>query len=161
MWLVTSSFYGYIPSLFMLTLNIILIIIEQKLQNMIPEKIVFLYVLAFFFIVFIQSGVDKIYDHKGNLAFLNDLLKTYFSPPLIAFALIVVTIFELISGILCIIGIVDFIFNKSNFIGLLGLIIGSFALLILLFGQRVSKNYDGAKTIAIYFILAMIGIALA
>ena len=128
---------------------------------MIPEKIVFLFVLAFFFIVFIQSGVDKIFDYKGNLSFLNDLLKIYFPPPLIAFALILVTIFELISGILCLIGIVDFIFNKSNFIGLLGLIIGSFALLILLFGQRVSKNYDGAKTIAIYFILAMIGIASA
>ena len=128
---------------------------------MISEKIVFLFVLAFFFIVFIQSGVDKIFDYKGNLSFLNDLLKIYFSPPLIAFALILVTIFELISGILCLIGIVDFIFNKSNFIGLLGLIIGSLALLILLFGQRVSKNYDGAKTIAIYFILAMIGIALA
>ena len=128
---------------------------------MIPEKIVFLFVLAFFFIVFIQSGVDKIFDYKGNLSFLNDLLKIYFSPPLIAFALILVTIFELISGILCLIGIVDFIFNKSNLIGLIGLIIGSLALLILLFGQRVSKNYDGAKTIAIYFILAMIGIALA
>ncbi|MGY8944868.1 MAG: DoxX family membrane protein [Flavobacteriales bacterium] len=128
---------------------------------MIPEKIVFLFVLAFFFIVFIQSGLDKIFDYNGNLAFLKDLLKIYFSPPLITFALILVTIFELISGILCLIGIVDFIFNKSNFIGLLGLIIGSLALLILLFGQRVSKNYDGAKTIAIYFILAMIGIALA
>ena len=128
---------------------------------MIPEKIVFLFVLAFFFIVFIQSGVDKIYDHKGNSAYLNDLLKNYFSPPLIAFSLIVVTILELISGILCIIGIIDFILNKSNFIGLLGLIIGSLALLILLFGQRVCKNYDGAKTIAIYFILIMIGIALA
>jgi len=128
---------------------------------MIPEKIVFLFVLAFFFIVFIQSGLDKIFDYNGNLAFLKDLLKIYFSPPLIAFALILVTIFELISGILCLIGIVDFIFNKSNFIGLLGLIIGSLALLILLFGQRVSKNYDGAKTIAIYFILAMIGISLA
>ena len=128
---------------------------------MIPEKIVFLFVLAFFFIVFIQSGLDKIFDYNGNLAFLKDLLKIYFSTPLITFALILVTIFELISGILCLIGIVDFIFNKSNFIGLLGLIIGSLALLILLFGQRVSKNYDGAKTIAIYFILAMIGIALA
>ncbi|MAV79345.1 MAG: hypothetical protein CBD31_02370 [Flavobacteriaceae bacterium TMED171] len=128
---------------------------------MIPEKIVFLFVLAFFFIVFIQSGVDKIYDHKGNSAYLNDLLKNYFSPPLIAFSLIVVTILELISGILCIIGIIDFILNKSNFIGLIGLIIGSIALLILLFGQRVCKNYDGAKTIAIYFILIMIGIALA
>ena len=128
---------------------------------MISEKIVFLFVLAFFFIVFIQSGVDKIFDYKGNLSFLNDLLKIYFSPPLIAFALILVTIFELISGILCLIGIVDFIFNKSNLIGLIGLIIGSLALLILLFGQRVSKNYDGAKTITIDFILAMIGIALA
>ena len=128
---------------------------------MIPEKIVFLFVLAFFFIVFIQSGLDKIFDYNGNLAFLKDLLKIYFPPPLIAFALILVTIFELISGILCLIGIVDFIFNKSNLIGLIGLIIGSLALLILLFGQRVSKNYDGAKTITIYFILAMIGIALA
>ena len=128
---------------------------------MISEKIVFLFVLAFFLIVFIQSGVDKIFDYKGNLNFLNDLLKIYFSPSLIAFALISVTIFELISGILCLIGIVDFIFNKSNLIGLIGLIIGSLALLILLFGQRVSKNYDGAKTITIYFILAMIGIALA
>jgi uncharacterized membrane protein YphA (DoxX/SURF4 family) len=128
---------------------------------MIPEKIVFVFVLTFFTIVFIQSGVDKVTDYKGNLAFLNDLLKIYFSPPLIKFSLIVVTIFELISGILCLIGIVDSIFNKSNFIGLLGLIIGSLALLILLFGQRVSKNYEGAKTIAVYFIIAMIGIALA
>jgi uncharacterized membrane protein YphA (DoxX/SURF4 family) len=128
---------------------------------MIPEKIVFVFVLTFFSIVFIQSGVDKVSDYKGNLAFLNDLLKIYFSPPLIEFSLVVVTIFELISGILCLVGIVNFIFNNSNFIGLLGLIIGSIALLILLFGQRVSKNYEGAKTIAIYFIVAMIGIALA
>ena len=128
---------------------------------MITEKIVFVFVLTFFSIVFIQSGVDKVSDYKGNLAFLNDLLKIYFSPPLIEFSLVVVTIFELISGILCLVGIVTFIFNNSNFIGLLGLIIGSIALLILLFGQRVSKNYEGAKTIAIYFIVAMIGIALA
>ena len=57
--------------------------------------------------------------------------------------------------------IINFVFNDSNFIGLLGLIIGSIALLVLLFGQRVSKNYDGAKTIAIYFILAMVGISFA
>ena len=128
---------------------------------MIPEKIAFLFVLAFFLIVFIQSSLDKIFDYKGNLNFLNDLLKIYFSPPLIALALISVTILELISGILCLIGIIDFVFNGSNFTGLLGLIIWSIALLVLLFGQRVSKNYDGAKTIAIYFILAIIGIVFA
>ena len=128
---------------------------------MIPEKVVFLLVLVFFLIVFIQSGLDKIFDYKGNLNFLKDLLKIYFSPTLIELALISVTILELTSGILCLIGIINFVFNDSNIIGLLGLIIGSIALLVLLFGQRVSKNYDGAKTIAIYFILAMVGISFA
>jgi uncharacterized membrane protein YphA (DoxX/SURF4 family) len=128
---------------------------------MIPEKVAFLLVLVFFLIVFIQSGLDKILDYKGNLNFLKDLLKIYFSPTLIELALISVTILELTSGILCLIGIINFVFNDSNFIGLLGLIIGSIALLVLLFGQRVSKNYDGAKTIAIYFILAIVGISFA
>ena len=128
---------------------------------MIPEKVAFLLVLVFFLIVFIQSGLDKIFDYKGNLNFLKDLLKIYFSPTLIELALISVTILELTSGILCLIGIMNFLFNDSNFIGLIGLIVGSIALLVLLFGQRVSKNYDGAKTIAIYFILAMIGISFA
>ena len=128
---------------------------------MIPEKVAFLLVLVFFLIVFIQSGLDKVFDYKGNLNFLKDLLKIYFSPTLIELALISVTILELTSGILCLIGIINFVFNDSNFIGLLGLIIGSIALLVLLFGQRVSKNYDGAKTIAIYFILAIVGISFA
>ena len=128
---------------------------------MIPEKVAFILVLVFFLIVFIQSGLDKIFDYKGNLNFLKDLLKIYFSPTLIELALISVTILELTSGILCLIGIMNFLFNGSNFIGLIGLIVGSIALLVLLFGQRVSKNYDGAKTIAIYFILAIVGISFA
>tara|TARA_B100000795_G_scaffold218572_1_gene172690 strand:- start:122 stop:508 length:387 start_codon:yes stop_codon:yes gene_type:complete len=128
---------------------------------MIPEKIAFLFVLAFFLIVFIQSGIDKVFDFKGNLSFLNDLLGAFFSQPLIKLALISVTILELLSGTLCLIGIVDVLLNGSNFIGLLGLIVGAVALLVLLFGQRVSKNYDGAKTITIYFILSTVGIALA
>jgi uncharacterized membrane protein YphA (DoxX/SURF4 family) len=128
---------------------------------MIPEKIAFILILAFFLIVFIQSGADKIMDYKGNLSFLNNLLEGVFSQPLIALSLISVTVLELTSGILCLVGIAEAIFNASCFIGLLGLTVGSIALLILLFGQRISKNYDGAKTITIYFILAMMGILLA
>ena len=128
---------------------------------MIPEKIAFLFVLTFFLIVFLQSGLDKVYDYKGNLSFLNTLLGGVFSSSLITLALVSVTILELTSGLLCLLGILDVVFNDSNLTGLIGLIVGSFALLVLLFGQRVSKNYDGAKTIAVYFILAVIGLSLA
>ena len=85
----------------------------------------------------------------------------FFSSSLITLALVSVTILELTSGLLCLLGILDVIYNDSNLTGLIGLIVGSFALLVLLFGQRVSKNYDGAKTIAVYFILAVIGLSLA
>ena len=138
-----------------------MIIIIRKFETMIPQNVTFLFVLAFFLIVFLQSGLDKIIDYKGNLAFLKNLFKAFFPPPLISVALISVTILEIISGVLCLVGIVDFILNNNSHIGFLGLIVGSLALLVLLFGQRVAKNYEGVKTIAIYFILAMIGIVLA
>jgi len=67
---------------------------------MIPENIAFLFVLAFFSIVFLQSGLDKIIDYKGNLSFLKGLFKAFFPAPLITLALISVTILEVIAGVL-------------------------------------------------------------
>ena len=128
---------------------------------MVSTKIGFLLILSFFSIVFIQSGLDKVFDHKGNLSFLRDLLGKFFNQSLITLAFISVTVLELFSGFLCLAGIFYTLFYDSSLIGLVGLIVGSVALLVLLFGQRVSKNYEGAKTITIYFILSIIGVLLA
>ena len=125
------------------------------------SKIAFLLILCFFTTVFVQSGLDKILDKKGNLNYLNSLLKPFFSSLLIRFAFYSVTTLELASGLFCLAGLVEYFFYSSSFFGLIGLVVGSLALLVLLFGQRVSKNYDGAKTLAVYFILAMAGIVLS
>ena len=116
---------------------------------MVSTKIGFLLILSFFSIVFIQSGLDKVFDHKGNLSFLRDLLGKFFNQSLITLAFISVTVLELFSGFLCLAGVFYTFFYDSSLIGLVGLIVGSVALLVLLFGQRVSKNYEGAKTITI------------
>ena len=128
---------------------------------MVSTKIGFLLILSFFSIVFIQSGLDKVFDHKGNLSFLRDLLGKFFNQSLITLAFISVTVLELFSGFLCLAGVFYTLFYDSSLVGLVGLIVGSVALLVLLFGQRVSKNYEGAKTITIYFILSIIGVLLA
>ena len=128
---------------------------------MVSTKIGFLLILSFFSIVFIQSGLDKVFDHKGNLSFLRDLLGKFFNQSLITLAFISVTVLELFSGFLCLAGLFYTLFYDSSLIGLVGLIVGSVALLVLLFGQRVSKNYEGAKSITIYFILSIIGVLLA
>ena len=75
-------------------------------------------------------------------------------------AFYVVTILEILSGLLCFVGVIEILYKGTNKAALIGLVLGSTALLVLLFGQRVAKNYEGAKTITIYFILAMMGVAL-
>ena len=127
---------------------------------MLPLKITLLFILLFFSIVFIQSGLDKLFDKKGNVAFLIELLGNAFKKPLILMAFYGVTILEIFSGLLCFVGVIEILYKGTNKATLIGLVLGSTALLVLLFGQRVAKNYEGAKTITIYFILAMMGVAL-
>ncbi|MDC0388872.1 DoxX family protein [Flavobacteriaceae bacterium] len=127
---------------------------------MLPSKIALFFILLFFSIVFIQSGLDKLFDKKGNISFLIELLGKVFKRPLILLAFYAVTVLEILSGLLCFVGVIEILFKGTSKAGLIGMILGSTALLVLLFGQRVSKNYEGAKTITIYFILAMMGLAL-
>ena len=125
-----------------------------------PIIINIILILSFFSIVFIQSGLDKVFNKKENLSFLYELLRKVFSKSLILVAFYSITLLELASGFLCLIGVLEIILYGSSALGYWGLIVGALALLILLFGQRMSQNYDGAKTITIYFILAVFGISL-
>ena len=102
---------------------------------MTSPKIAFLLILCFFTIVFLQSGLDKVFDKKGNLDYLYSLLGSVFSKNIIRFAFYSVTLLELISGLLCAAGLFDYFLSASSLFGLIGLIVGSFALLILLFGH--------------------------
>ena len=126
-----------------------------------PKTIAYTFILAFFAIVFIQSGIDKVLDKKGNLSFLLSHLGKVFSRQLILLAFYTVTVLELISGLFFAIGTFQVLIAKNKLLGEIGLIVGSFTLLILLLGQRVAKDYDGARTIAIYFIVSITGLLLA
>jgi len=125
-----------------------------------PIIINIILILSFFSIVFIQSGLDKVFNKKENLSFLYEILGKVFSKSLILVAFYSITLLEVASGFLCLIGVLEIIVYESSTFGYWGLIVGALALLILLFGQRMSQNYDGAKTITIYFILTVFGISL-
>tara|TARA_Y100001980_G_C14439110_1_gene225659 strand:+ start:293 stop:679 length:387 start_codon:yes stop_codon:yes gene_type:complete len=126
-----------------------------------PKTIAYILILAFFAIVFIQSGIDKVVDKKGNLSFLFSHLGKVFTRQLILLAFYTVTVLELISGLFFTVGTLQVLVYENKFFGEIGLVTGSFTLLILLFGQRSAKDYDGARTIAIYFIVSIIGLLLA
>jgi len=45
-------------------------------------------------------------------------------------------------------------------LGYYGAIVSCITLLLLLFGQRLAKDYDGARTLVIYFIPAVLAVFL-
>jgi len=109
-------------------------------------------ILAFLAITFLQSGFDKIADWKGNI----EWLKSHFADTIlknrVPFSVGLILTLEMIAGILSIIGILSILINQNTEIALLSGVISCITLLLLLLGQRLAKDYDGARTIVIYFI---------
>ena len=107
-------------------------------------------------VLFIQSGLDKVFDWKGNLEWLNGhFSKTFlrgFVPPMLA----TITLMELATGILSAVGIIYFLLNGSLAVIFYAAVLGALSLLALFFGQRVAKDYPGAAVIVPYFILVII-----
>ena len=111
-----------------------------------------LFILAIILVVFLQSAIDKITAWQGNL----DWLKGHFGSTIfknqVPLLLGTLTILELLTGLMAIVAIISLLFfNTSNF-AYYTAILANVSLLCLLFGQRLAKDYEGAKTIVIYFI---------
>ncbi len=111
--------------------------------------------LSFLIITFLQSGIDKIFDWNGNVSWLKGHFAETFVKNIVPSLLIIVLITEMIASILCIIGIYQIIAQANKIMAFYGAILSCVSLLMLLFGQRIAKDYDGARTIAIYFIPAI------
>jgi len=116
-----------------------------------------LLVLAFLAITFLQSGYDKIKDWKGNVEWLNGHFANTVLAKQVPFALGIVLLLEIVSGVLCVSGIIQNIMQDVVIkgLGFYGAILSCVTLLFLLFGQRLAKDYDGVRTIVIYFIPAV------
>jgi len=114
------------------------------------EKITILILLAFLVVTFLQSGLDKLMDWKGNLAFLTGHFSATFMKGMVPLLLAVILILEVAAGVLSIAGIVEVLWYQSTTLALYGACLSCIVLLMLLFGQRIAKDYDGARTIVIY-----------
>ncbi len=112
-------------------------------------------VLVLLAVTFIQSGYDKAIYWKDNLAWLKEHFANTKLRNHVPMALFHILVLELISGILCVVGCIQLLVNNGRTFGLYGGIFSCITLIMLLFGQRLAKDYDGARTIVIYFIPAV------
>lgn len=111
-----------------------------------------LILLIFLVIVFLQSGVDKLVDWAGNRSWLMGHFEKSPLKNSVPLLLAVITAMELLSGLLALFGTVELLVYDTTTFGFYGALTSCVSLLMLLFGQRMAKDYEGAKTIVIYLV---------
>ena len=115
---------------------------------------------AFLAILFLQSGIDKVADRRGNF----EWLKGHFAKSPLAGVVpalrVCITILEVAAGALSAVGCVLVILCNDSTVAFFGAILSAAAVTGLFFGQRVAKEYAGAAVLIPYFLLTLVAIYL-
>jgi hypothetical protein len=123
-----------------------------------PLKIMQLLTATFLAVLFLQSGIDKVVDRKGNV----EWLKGHFAnSPLANFVeamVSTITLVELVAGGASALGAALLLMGGSSFPAFVGAVTSSVAIVMLFFGQRLAKDYEGAAVLANYFLLTLAAI---
>jgi uncharacterized membrane protein YphA (DoxX/SURF4 family) len=124
------------------------------------ETLLQLLVSAFLAILFLQSGIDKIIDRRGNLEWLKGHFAKSPLAGIVPAMVTAITILEIAAGALSAIGCVVIILARDSTLAFYGAVISAIAVIALFFGQRMSKDYAGAAVLVPYFLLTLVAIYL-
>jgi diacylglycerol kinase len=117
-------------------------------------------VSAFLAILFLQSGIDKVVDRRGNL----DFLKGHFAKSplagMVPLMVTTITILEIAAGALSGIGCALIVLTRDSTLAFYGAVVAAVGITALFFGQRLAKDYAGAAVLVPYFLLTLSAIYL-
>jgi uncharacterized membrane protein YphA (DoxX/SURF4 family) len=115
---------------------------------------------AFFAVLFLQSGFDKVFDFKGNLSWMTPHFEKSPLRALVPLLLSGITLLELVSGFGAAAAVVVLAMKGQHWIPVAAIGLCCFTLLCLFTGQRLAKDYPGAAVISAYFGVALISLYL-
>jgi diacylglycerol kinase len=119
-----------------------------------------IFVSLFLAILFLQSGIDKVVDRRGNLEWLQGHFAKSPLAGMVPLMVTIITLLELAAGALSAAGCVLLVVSHNATIAFSGAVISAIAVIALFFGQRMAKEYAGAAVLVPYFILTLIAIYL-
>jgi hypothetical protein len=117
-----------------------------------------LLVSAILAVLFLQSGLDKVIDRRGNRAYLDGVFAKSPLAGTVGPMFFVVTVLEVAAGALSALGFVMLLITHDATIAFYGALIAAANLVALFFGQRMAKDYAGAAALVPYFLLALAAI---
>lgn len=115
-------------------------------------------ILLFICITFLQSGIDKAVDWEGNTGWLKGHFSKTFLASQVPLMVGIILVLEILTGLLALVGIGQILLYGVLDIAFYTCVLAAITLLMLLFGQRVAKDYAGAFTITGYFVVVILGV---
>ena len=128
-----------------------------------PSEVTFLLqilVAVFLAILFLQSGIDKIVDRRGNMEWLKGHFAKSPLAGMVGLMVSVITILELAAGTLSALGCGLILIKRDSTLAFYGAVVAAVSIIALFFGQRIAKDYAGAAVLVPYFLLALVAIFL-
>ena len=129
-------------------------------MNNLTSNLTEILILIFILITFLQSGIDKAADWKGNTGWLKEHFSGTMLSGMVPLMVGIIMIIEIITGILAIVAIYTLLVSNELSYALYTCALACITLLMLLFGQRIAKDYAGAFTLTGYFIVSVFGVYL-
>lgn len=114
--------------------------------------------LLFIIITFGLSGIEKITEWKGQIEWLKGHFSKTIFKNCVPLLLATITIIEVLASVFAIIGIYEVCTKTDLIFAEWGHILAAVALLMLMVGQRLAKDYEGSATLAIYFGVCLMGL---
>jgi hypothetical protein len=106
-------------------------------------------------ILFLQSGLDKVFDFKGNLAWLTGHFAKSPLRGVVVPMLLTITVTEVAAGALSTAGLLHLVLHDNITLALWGARLATLNIVMLFLGQRLAKDYVGAASLVPYFILCV------
>lgn len=133
--------------------GVLLVVLDRIEAGIVP-----LLACGFFAVLFLQSGIDKITDRKGNLEWMVPHFEKSPFKGMVPLLLSLLTFLEVGTGLACAGGFVLVLIGVEFPLVRYALWSAAGTLLCLFAGQRLSKDYAGAASLAAYFAVALLGV---
>lgn len=115
--------------------------------------------MVFLTILFLQSGFDKVFAYQANFQYIKEHFAKSPLKNTVSILFPLITLLEVLAGVCSLAGLfVFFLHDGSTEIGLIGAQVAGLCILMLFFGQRLAKDYQGASSLTIYFLITLAAI---
>ena len=119
-----------------------------------------LFVSGFLGVLFLQSGLDKVLDRKGNVTYFASVFERSFLKRFSKALLTLITLGEVAAGVLSAAGCLVLLVSRQSEMAFVGALLSTGCIVSLFTGMRLTKDYAGAAGIVPYFLACLAGLVL-